>query len=94
MSWEAAHAAGREAAYAEIYATLDDLDHPRHCDGCRPCGVMKASLEWAMRSLSSNLGQDDFYALAGILARVETAAAERWRDDPLGQISQCGAEIW
>ena len=71
MSYEAGHAAGRYAAYAEIYAALDDLDHARHCEGCRPCEVMKATLEWAMRSLSRDLDQDDFYTLARILATAE-----------------------
>ena len=40
--------AGYKAAYAEIYVALDDLDHPSHCDGCRLCEVMKATLEWSM----------------------------------------------
>ena len=93
MSWEAGHAAGREAAYAEIYSTLDDLDHARHCDGCCPCEVMQATLTWAMRSLGRNLSQDEFYTLARILAKAETAAAERWRDGPREQVSQCGAEL-
>ena len=61
---------GYNAAYAEIYATLDDL-HPRQCDGCRPCEVMKATMEWAMRSLSRKLTHDEFYALAMLLAKAE-----------------------
>ena len=62
---------GYNAAYGEIYGALDDLDHPRKCDGCRPCGVMKATMEWAMRSLSRKLTQDEFYALARLLAKAE-----------------------
>ena len=62
---------GYNAAYAEIYATLDDLDHPHHCGGCRPCGVMRATLEWAMQSLSRKLTQDEFHSLAGLLAKAE-----------------------
>ena len=62
---------GYNTAYAEIYATLDDLDHPRQCDGCRPCEVMKATMEWAMRSLSRRLTDDEFYALARLLAKAE-----------------------
>ena len=70
-SQSTSYEAGYNAAYAEIYATLDDLDHPRHCDGCRPCEVMKATMEWAMQSLSRKLTQDEFYALARLLARAE-----------------------
>lgn len=78
MSYEA----GYNAAHAEIYAALDDLDHPRRCDGCRPCGVMKTSIEWAMRNLSRRLSQDEFYALARILAKAETTATRGRQDTP------------
>ena len=73
--------AGYNAAYAEIYATLDDEDHPRKCTGCRPCEVMKATIEWTMRSLSRRLSQDEFYALARILAKAETTATRGRRQD-------------
>ena len=76
MSENAGYAASRDAAYVEIYTALDDLDHARRCDGCRPCEVIKATLEWAMRSLSRNLSQDEFNALAKILAKAETRAVE------------------
>ncbi len=82
MSYEAGFAAGRDAAYVEIYTALDDLDHARRCDGCRACEVMKETLMWTMRGLSRDLGQDDFYTLARILATAETVAAERWRGEP------------
>ncbi len=75
MSWKAGRDAGYNQAYTEIYAALDDLDHPRHCDGCRPCEVMKATLAWSMQSLSRRLTQEEFYALAKILAKAETVAA-------------------
>ena len=65
---------GYNAAYAEIYATLDDLDHPQGCKGCRPCEVMKATMEWAMRSLSRRLDTEEFFALAGLLAKAEARA--------------------
>ena len=82
MSWKAGRTAGYNAAYAEIYAALDDLDHPRHCDGCRPCEVMKETLSWTMRSLSRHLSQDEFYTLASILAKAEGEAMEEWQDTP------------
>ena len=40
-----AYQQGYDAAYIEIYATIDDDDHPAECGGeCRPCGVIKTSL--------------------------------------------------
>lgn len=82
MSWEAGRDAGYNQAYAEIYAALYDLDRPRLCDGCRPCEVTKATLEWAMRSLSRHLSQDEFYPLARILAKAETVVAGEWQGEP------------
>ena len=74
MSYEA----GYGAAYAEIYAALDDPDHPRHCDGCRPCEVMKATIHWTMQNLSRRLSSEEFFTLAKILASAESkAVAER-----------------
>ena len=73
-----------DAAYAEIYAALDDLDHARKCGGCRPCEVMKATLEWMMQGLSRRLSQDEFYTLARILAKAETRAMEERQDTPPG----------
>ncbi len=93
MSYEAGHADGRDAAYAEIYAALDDLDHARHCEGCRPCEVMKETLMWTMRGLSRDLGQDDFYTLARILKSAEEKAIQEWQSKSPEQISQCGAEL-
>ena len=75
---------GYNAAYAEIYAALDDLDHARKCDGCRPCEVMKATLEWMMQGLSRRLSQDEFYTLARILAKAETRAIQERQDTPPG----------
>ena len=66
--------AGYNAAYAEIYAALDDLDHPRRCDGCRPCEVMKSVLEWMMQGLSRRLSQEEFYTLARVLKSAEEKA--------------------
>ena len=78
MSYEAGYAAGRDSAYAEIYATLDDLDHPRRCDGCRPCEVMKATLEWMMQGVSRRLSQEEFYTLARVLKSAEEKAQAEW----------------
>ena len=79
MSWKAGRTVGYNADYAEIYAALDDLHHPRHCDGCRPCEVMKATLEWMVQGLSRRLSQEEFYTLASILAKAETRAMEEWQ---------------
>ena len=59
---------GYNAAYAEIYGALDDLDHARHCAGCRPCEVMKSVIEWSMQGLCRMLSEDEFNTLAGVLA--------------------------
>ena len=82
MSYEAGHAAGRDAAYAEIYAALDDLDHPRRCDGCRPCEVMKTTLEWMMQGLSRRLSQEEFYTLARVLKSAEEKAMAEGQSTP------------
>ena len=82
MSWKAGRTVGYNQAYAEVYAALDDLDHPRHCDGCRACEVMQATLVWSMRSLSRHLSQDEFYTLARILAKAETRAVEDHQGTP------------
>ncbi|MYC38087.1 MAG: hypothetical protein F4X66_14405 [Chloroflexi bacterium] len=74
--------AGYNAAYAEIYAALDDLDHPRRCDGCRPCEVMKATLEWMMQGLSRRLTQEEFYSLARVLKSAEGNAIGEWQNKP------------
>ena len=74
MSYEAGYTAGYNAAYAEIYGALEDLDHPRHCDGYRPCEVMKATLEWMMQGLSRRLSQEEFYTPARVLAKAEEKA--------------------
>ena len=75
--------AGYNAAYAEIYAALDDLDHPRRCDGCRPCEAMKATLEWMMQGLSRRLSQEEFYTLAKVLKSAEEKAMEEFgRGEP------------
>ena len=84
MSENVGFAAGRDAAYVEIYAALDDLDHPRRCDGCRPCEVMKATLEWMMRSLSRRLTQDEFYTLARVLKSAEEKAIQEWQSTSPG----------
>ena len=76
MSYEAGYAAGRDTAYSEIYAALDDLDHARKCDGCRPCEVMKATLEWMMQGLIRRLSQDEFYTLARVLKSAESGQGE------------------
>ena len=59
---------GYNAAYAEIYTALDDLGHPRHCAGCRPCEVMKSVIEWTMQGLGPLLTGEEFNTLAGIMA--------------------------
>ncbi|MYC38260.1 MAG: hypothetical protein F4X66_15305 [Chloroflexi bacterium] len=82
MSYEAGYTAGRDAAYAEIYTTLDDLDHPRHCDGCRPCEVIKSVLEWMMQGMSRRLSQEEFYTLARVLKSAEGNAMAEWSESP------------
>ncbi len=93
MSYEAGYAAGRDAAYVEIYTALDDLDHARRCEGCRACEAMKATLEWMMRGLGRRLTQDEFYTLARILKSAEEKAIQEWQSKSPEQISQCGAEL-
>lgn len=70
-SYQTGYIAGVEATFAEIYATIDDDDHPKVCGGdCRPCGVIRTSLEDGMRRIGARLTPDEFTALAGMLARV------------------------
>ena len=59
---------GYNAAYAEIYKALDDLDHAHHCAGCRPCEVMKSVVEWTMQGLGPLLTEEEFNTMAGIMA--------------------------
>ena len=84
MSWKAGRTVGYHMAYAEIYEALDDLDHARKCDGCRPCEVMKATLAWSMQGLSRSLSQEDFYTLARILKSAEEKAQAERQNTPPG----------
>ena len=62
---------GYEAAYLEIYATIDSDEHPKICGGeCRPCGVIRTALEDGMRRIGARLTPDEFNCLAGMLARI------------------------
>ena len=64
MSYEA----GYNAAYAEICKAMDDPDHPRHWEDCRPCEVLKSVIGWTMQGLSPLMSKDDFSTLTRILA--------------------------
>ena len=81
IDYPTGHATGYNAAYAEIYAALDDLDHPRRCDSCRPCEVMKATLECMMQGLSRRLSQEEFYTLARVLKSAEGKAMTEFGQD-------------
>ena len=75
MARKTRYATGYDAAYAEIFAALDEIDHPADCGGCRPCEVMGTALEWTMRGLSRRLSQDDSYTLTRVLTELERMAA-------------------
>ena len=50
-----AYQQGYNAAYAELYATIDDDDHPKICAGeCRPCGLIRTALEDGMRRIGAS----------------------------------------
>ena len=62
---------GVESAYAEIYAAIDSDDHPRICGGnCRPCWVMRATLEEFLLQLGQMMNPDDFQTFVGIIAKL------------------------
>lgn len=61
---------GYEDAYIEIHAALESGDHPHNCDGCRICGLFRAVIEDAVRTLARKLTTEDFWALAAIIQRA------------------------
>ena len=68
---------GYEAAYREIYTVLNDDTHRQECGECRPCGVMDEVVEVLMETLAGKLTQDEFYAVAALLARTGTGVKDR-----------------
>ena len=74
MARKTRYATGYDAAYAEIHAALDEIDHPADCGGCLPCEVIRVAVEWAMRALSRRLSLDESYTLSEILTEMEKIA--------------------
>ena len=70
-AYHAGYTDGYQAAYSELYRTLDSDDHPASCGGhCRPCGVIKTSLETGMQRLAGMLTEGERISLARMLKRV------------------------
>ena len=67
---------GYEAAYQEIYRVLNDQDHQAECGTCRPCGLIKQMVEVLMETLAAKMTQEEFFALAIILARTGHTAID------------------
>ena len=51
---------GHEAAYTEIYATVDSEDHHGKCGTCWACGVMRTVTEDTFMKLGQRLPQEGF----------------------------------
>ena len=66
------YTAGYEAAYREIYEILNDVGHHGTCGQCRPCGVIRETVEILMETLASKCTQEEFFSLAMILNRTNT----------------------
>ena len=61
---------GFEAAHSEMWAAIDG-DHPNECGGtCWACEVMKAVIEDALHTMNSIMTEDEFDAIAEILAKM------------------------
>ena len=61
---------GFEAAHAEMWNAIEG-DHPNECGGvCWACVVMKAVIEDMLYSLSKIMSEDEFEAMAEILAKM------------------------
>ena len=65
---------GYEEAYAEIYAAIDSDYHPRYCDGCRACNLMRSVLEDALMTIGRMISPEDFATLAAIIQRANQSA--------------------
>ena len=76
MAIENTFGAGREAAYQEIYKVLADPGHVKLCGWCRPCGVIKQTVEVLMDSLADKLTVDELYGLAIIPSRTGTSVID------------------
>lgn len=62
---------GVESAYTEVHAAIESDDHPRICGGnCRPCNVMRATLEKFLLQLGKMMDPDDFQTFVGIIAKL------------------------
>ena len=66
------HVSGYEAAYRELYATINSERYQQECGQCRPCGVIQEVIEVLMETLAGKLTQDEFYTVAILLARTGT----------------------
>lgn len=65
------YANGFQAAYSEIYSTIDNDSHPAICGGhCRPCGLIRTALEDGLWRLAAQLTEGEKIALARMLKRV------------------------
>ena len=73
------YTAGYEATYQEIYTVLGDDEHDRvHREHeCRACGSTGEVIEVLMETLAGKLTQDEFYAVAILLARTGTGVKDR-----------------
>ena len=69
----------KEAAYAEMYAAIESEDHPGICGGrCRPCGVMRTTLEKFLLQLGQLMDPEDFRTFVGIVMKlVQSRTDER-----------------
>ena len=66
---------GYEAAYHEIYATLNS-GH-KTCGQCRPCGVICEVIEVLVETLAGRLSDAEFLGLARWLNRTNTSVKDR-----------------
>ena len=72
---------GKEAAYAEMYAAIDSDDHPRICGGtCRPCGVMRATLEKFLLQLGRIMDPGDYQTFVGIISKLAQTRRDEMDD--------------
>ena len=69
------YTAGYEAAYREIYASLNDGEHAI-CGECRPCGVVYEIGEILVETLANRLSQDEFFGLAVLLTQTNTSVKD------------------
>lgn len=61
---------GFEAAHSEMWDAIEG-DHPNECGGtCWACEVMKAVIEDMLHTLSGIMTEDEFDAMAEVLAKM------------------------